>query len=132
MRYIKLEYEGSYDSSTNSGSFPYIRILILKDREGLVTSNTLPTETLGTVNTSRFHVYEDFTVPINSSFTQASTDASPGIVRITKTFKIMKSATYAGGSFQGYKDCPQLCIGNLDKNNGLLGNCRITVTYNDL
>lgn len=69
MRYIKLEFECSYDTTTNTGTFPYLRILIVKDREGIVTSSTLPTETLGTVNTSRFHVYEDFTVPINSNFT---------------------------------------------------------------
>lgn len=132
MRYIKLDFECSYDATTNTGTYPYLRVLIVKDREGVVTSSTLPTDTLGLPNTSRFHIYEDFTVPINSNFTQASTDTSPGIVRITKTFRIMKSATYAGGSFQGYKDCPQLCIGNLDKNTDLLGNCRVTVTFNDL
>lgn len=54
MRYIKLEFECSYDSTTNTGTFPYIRVMILRDREGIVTDNTLPTEKLGLPNTSRF------------------------------------------------------------------------------
>lgn len=43
--------------------------MVLRDREGIVNSGTLPVDTLGLPNTSRFHVYEDFTVPINSNFT---------------------------------------------------------------
>lgn len=137
VRYVKYSIEIYKTVMGAALTAPYLRVLVLQDREDNVSSHmaNLPKKKLGTVDTKVFKVLEDFVVEINANNTGSST-AIPSIVKIEKTFKVMKPYLFTGSSHVDSvtrKNIPRIVIGTFESGSGVLTYDLATqTTYTDV
>ena len=137
LRYVKYSIEIQKAVMGAALTTPYLRVLVIKDRENSVAAHAadLPTVKLGTVDTKVFQVMEDFVVEINANNTGSSTSL-PAIIKIEKTFKIMKPYLFTGSSHVDsvtLKVIPRIIIGTFETGAGALDWTLATqTTYTDV